>query len=211
MSVTQLVAAWKYDPDKSKSRLPIKTLQYNRCPAVAPLSVLDDDSRERIGLDLGKLKDNEKLLATIDSWPKKILEALSVMDEIQDHKYASRFQDVDESLYDGFFPENDTKLMIKVHEASAEQLTDMKLDFEDSRLNELLPLYKARNFPDSLSDVELESWNSYRLAKLTNGESESRLAKFEAEISELTKNNNLSKKEAEIINQLKLYESSVIS
>ena len=211
MSVTQLVSAWKYDPDKSKLRLPIKTLQYNRCPAVAPLSVLDDDSRERIGINLGNIKENEKLLSAIDSWPKKILEALAIMDEIQDHRYANSAHDVDESLYDGFFPENDAKLMTRVHDASPQQLTDMKLVFEDSRLNELLPLYKARNFTDSLSDTELESWDSYRLAKLTDGGSESRLAKFEAEISDLTKNKNLSRKEVELINQLKLYENSVIS
>jgi len=211
MSVKQLVSAWEYDPDRSKPRLPIKTLQYNRCPAVAPLSVLDEASRQRIGIDLNEVKKNEKRLTAITDWPKKILEALTVMDEIQDHKYANRSHDVDESLYDGFFPENDAKLMAKTHNANPQQLTDMKLVFEDSRLNELLPLYKARNFPDSLSEDELESWNSYRLVKLTDGESESRLAKFETEISELTKYKKLSKKEVEIINQLKLYENSVIS
>jgi len=211
MSTKQLVAAWKYDPDKSKARLPIKTLQFNRCPAVAPLSVLDADSRKRINIDPGQIKENEKLLSAINYWPAKILEALVVMDEIQDHKYASHSHNVDESLYDGFFSQGDSKLMLNVQGATAHQLMDLKPVFEDDRLNELFPLYRARNFPDTLTDTELESWNRYRLTKLTDGEENSRLAKFEVEISYLTNNIKLSKKDLAIINQLKLYENSVMS
>jgi exodeoxyribonuclease-1 len=211
LSVKQLVAAWRYDPDKSKPRLPIKTLQYNRCPAVAPMSVLDNKSRQRVGIDLSKVTENEHRLATITDWPARILEALAVMDNIQEHKYAARDHDVDESLYDGFFGPSDNKLAVKVHEANGGQLRDLKPDFKDSRLNGLLPLYRARNFPDTLSEAERESWDRYRLAKLTEGESDSRLAQFESEISDLVKSKRLSKREIEIINQLKLYETSVIS
>jgi exodeoxyribonuclease-1 len=211
LSVKQLVAAWKYDPDKSKPRLPIKTLQYNRCPAVAPISVLDDESRQRLGIDLSQITENEQRLAATTDWPAKILEALAVMDSIQEYNYGARDHDVNESLYDGFFGSSDNKLAVKVHEASGGQLRDLKPVFKDSRLSGLLPLYQARNFPDSLSDAETESWNRYRLAKLTDGETESQLAKFESEISDLIKSKRLSKKEIEIINQLKLYETSIIS
>ena len=211
MSVKQLVAAWKYDPDKSKARLPIKTLQYNRCPAIAPLSVLDNNSRQRIGIDIDLVKENQQRLAEITDWPAKILEALVVMDKIQDHKYAVQTHDIDESLYDGFFGQSDNKLMIKIHDASVDQIRELKPVFEDSRLNGLLPLYIARNFPSTISEAETESWDRYRLAKLTDGEAESRLARFESEISALTKIKGLSKRDREIINQLKLYETSVIS
>ena len=211
MSVKQLVAAWKYDPDKSKPRLPIKTLQYNRCPAIAPLSVLDIESRERIGIDLKVVKQNEQKLAAIADWPERVLEALAVMDKIQEHKYANSSHDVEASLYDGFFGPSDNKLMIKVHDASSSELNDIKPEFKDSRLNELLPLYRARNFPETLSEEEQEAWDVYRLSKLTDGESESQLAKFESEINDVMSNKHLSKKDIEIINQLKTYESSVIS
>jgi len=211
MSVKQLVAAWRYDPDKSKARLPVKTLQYNRCPAVAPLSVLDPASRERISIDAQQITENAEHLAAISDWPKRIIEALKVMDDIQERKYANRTHDVDESLYDGFFKPGDQKLMVKVQAASAQELASIKPVFEDSRLNELLPLYKARNFPSTLSEIEREAWDRYRLAKLTDGEADSRLAKFETEISILIKSPSLSKKDQEIVNRLKLYESSVIS
>jgi hypothetical protein len=54
------------------------------------------------------------------------------------------------------------------------------------------------------------SWDQYRLAKLTDGESASRLSRFEAELNDLAKYKK-SKKDIEIINQLKNYESSVMS
>lgn len=210
MSVKQLVAAWKFDKDKTKPRLPIKTLQYNRCPAIAPLSVLNSESRERIDIDLAEIKENEKHLNAITDWPKRILDALSEMDDIQENKYAVRTHDVDQSLYDGFFNPPDQKLMVKIHETAAQELMTLQPVFKDNRLNKLFPLYKARNFPEILTEAEKEAWDIYRLAKLTTGESESRLVKFEAEINDLTKN-KISKKEIAIIEQLQLYERSIIS
>ncbi len=210
MSAKQLVEAWKYDPDKLKPRLPIKTLQYNRCPAVAPLSVLDRVSIKRIDINETEIKENEKRLSEITDWPGRVLEALAIMDKIQDYKYASHEHDVDESLYDGFFNVNDNKLMLKVQKLSGKELGHTKVIFQDRRLNDLLPLYRARNFPSTLSDSELRAWDEYRLAKLTEGESSSRLAKFEAEINDLSNNKRLSKKDLELISALKLYATSLI-
>ena len=52
LSAAELVERWRWARDEdAPRRLPIKTLQYNRCPAVAPLAVLDDASKQRLDLD----------------------------------------------------------------------------------------------------------------------------------------------------------------
>ena len=56
MTPDKLAQEWKWSKDKEKPRLPVKSLQFNRCPAVAPLGVLDDNSKKRIKIDLAKIE-----------------------------------------------------------------------------------------------------------------------------------------------------------
>ena len=42
------------------------------------------------------------------------------------------------------------------------QLASLALSFDDKRLPEMLFRYRARNFPQSLSPEERESWDAYR-------------------------------------------------
>jgi exodeoxyribonuclease-1 len=41
--------------------------------------------------------------------------------------------------------------------------------FDDARLAELVFRYRARNFPDSLSEQEAEHWEQHRAARLFDG------------------------------------------
>jgi exodeoxyribonuclease-1 len=43
------------------------------------------------------------------------------------------------------------------------------VEFIDERLKLLLPLYKARNFPKSLSGEEQEKWEEFRRHRLLDG------------------------------------------
>ncbi len=52
LSPEQLAKLWQYNKDESAPRLPVKTLKFNHCPAVAPLSVLDKTSQDRLKLDM---------------------------------------------------------------------------------------------------------------------------------------------------------------
>ena len=71
--------------------------------------------------------------------------------------------DPDRMLYQGgFFGPNDKTLMEQVREASPNKLKQFEGRFEDSRLDEMLFRYRARNFLDTLSEDERQRWNSYR-------------------------------------------------
>ncbi len=55
-----------------------------------------------------------------------------------------------------------------VRSSSVEELADLKLDFADGRLPEMLFRYRARNWPQSLSADEKSRWEQFRLDRLTN-------------------------------------------
>lgn len=146
------------DPDFV--RLPVKELVINKCPAVAPLGVLDETAQRRIGLDLPTIKQNlDKLLSQPD-FGDRVREAY----EMREPYPATT--DVEAQLYDSFTPDQDKPRLAAVRAANAEELADFHPNFVDERLSELLLRYKARSYPSSLSQAEQADWEAYRRAKL---------------------------------------------
>ena len=69
-------------------------------------------------------------------------------------------------LYDGFFGEKDKNAMSNVRNYEPGNSPLETPVFEDSRLVELFLRYKARNFPELLSDDEKQQWDEYRQSRL---------------------------------------------
>lgn len=206
LSPEQLAEIWRWNPDASADRLPVKTLQYNRCPAVAPIGVLRDEDKKRLAVNLDEIKNNQ---ATLKKYPK-FYDNLKKASEIleKSHEQSSLVvssQDVDSKLYDGFLPDNDKKLFSDIHSSSAEKLNNYLPKLSDLRLKTLLPLYKARNFPSALSDEERAIWEVHKNQKISVG-----LPKFIQRLEELYTGPGLSKKQAYILEDLKLYAESVV-
>lgn len=168
MTPEKLVDAWKYKKDRTDAQLPIKTLQYNRCPAVAPISVLDTDSKKRLSIDMNIIENNRQKLQSNDKFINNILKALEIMDKQQQTRLMENENDVDSRLYDSFLQDNDHQLLNKIHIVSPEELISDKFSFKDERMSKLLPLYKARNFPKKLTDAERAEWEAFRDAKIAN-------------------------------------------
>jgi exodeoxyribonuclease-1 len=210
MTVAQLVESWQWHKDETVLHLPIKTLQFNRCPAVAPLSVLDESSKVRLKLDIDLININHQKLINIKDWPDKLLQALDILDKKQQTRFIVDKQDVDSQLYDGFFEDQDRTKMEVVRAAKAEELSDLSLDFKDQRLTELLPLYKARNFPQTLTNEERVAWEKYRYRKLFAGAEKSRLAKFLADLENVKAPNKPKSEQEYLIEELKLWAESII-
>jgi exodeoxyribonuclease-1 len=161
---SSLVYDLRFDPDKIEfdgdaerpwADLPVKELQYNRCPAVAPLGVLDSAAQKRLGLSLREVQTNlAKLLknrAVVDK-------LINVWSERPDFPPAT---DVEAQLYDGFTLDEDRPRIKAVRDLNAEGLADFHPDFKDERLGQLLLRYKAREFPKSLNEPEQETWSSF--------------------------------------------------
>jgi exodeoxyribonuclease-1 len=71
-------------------------------------------------------------------------------------------------LYSGFFDDQDKKLMAQIRRSSPQELAVKRFPFKDARLGELLFRYRARNFPDSLSQQELSRWRDFCQLRLTD-------------------------------------------
>lgn len=145
---------------KDYHRLPVKELSYNKCPAVAPMGVLDEATRERLAIDLTVIQKHLAILSKHIAFGGAVREAFELREP-----YAPA-TDVEGQLYDGFINDKDKGRVAAVRNASANELADFHPDFADERLTELLLRYKARSFPASLSDDERVAWDEYRANKL---------------------------------------------
>jgi len=141
----------------------VKELAYNRCPAVAPLGVLDaGEAWQNIGLTRETVEAN---LAILQKHPG-IIEQLK--QEADEDVYEGKPADVEGALYDSFVPDGDRLRLSVIRKAtSADDLADFHPNFHDERLPELLVHYKAHNFPTALTEAEAKAWQQYRVARLS--------------------------------------------
>ncbi len=210
MTAEEIAEKWQtYEEDETK-RFPIKTMQFNRCPAVAPMSVLDAKSAKHIKLDLEQIKTNQKRLAQISGLRKKLLEALDIMDKRRQTTLYADEQDVDVMLYDGFIGDADKNAMEVIRNAEDDEVGSIVMEFKDDRLNKLLPLYKARNFKAQLSSEELAGWDKFRTHKLIDGGQNSLLVKYFQRLGELNGRKSLTNKQKYLLEELQLWGESIM-
>ncbi len=149
------------DLPEGTTRIPLKTVHINKCPVLAPVSVIKPVDAQRLAIDLALCRVNiEKIKAA-----KGLAEKLAAV--FSGHNYSEQDSDPDLAIYSGgFFSEADRQKMAKIRVTSAEQLAEMKLNFTDPRLPEMLFRYRARNYPETLSADEKLRWNEFSLNRL---------------------------------------------
>jgi exodeoxyribonuclease-1 len=141
--------------------VPLKLIHINKCPVVAPLSVLRPDDQRRLGLDMALYQ--ERSLRLIDAqlvWRDKV-QAIYAREDF------TSSQDPEQQLYDGFIGDRDRRLCEQVRTADPAQLSQEQWPFDDERLPELLFRYRARNFPDTLNSEEQARWQLFCQQRLT--------------------------------------------
>lgn len=137
--------------------IPVKEFAYNKCPAVAPLSVLDKDAWKRIKLSGDIVHKNIKKL------DKSLVDKIAAA--FVEREAFAKSPDVEGQLYDGFVNDRDKIRIEAVREAGEKELADFHPTFADERLPELLLRYKARNFSRCLSADEQQKWQQYKQDK----------------------------------------------
>lgn len=150
------------DLPEGVERLPLKAIKWNAVPMLAPASVLHGVALDRIGLDAAVCEENAELLrANIHTVRRNVREAFQV-------EYEQANPDPDLAIYSGgFFSDADRRLMALVHQSSPEELAGKQWDFDDARLPLMLLRYRARNWPDTLSQKDWEAWQQDRQQRLT--------------------------------------------
>ena len=145
------------DLAEGETRIALKTLHINRCPAIAPIATVKGQET-RLGLDMEKCMAHLRQLQTASGVVEKIQDAIS-QGGFEQH------DDPDLMLYQGeFFSASDKQVMTELRNSAPVDLMRFSQSFQDNRLPEMLTRYRTRNFPSELDKVEQESWNDYRMS-----------------------------------------------
>jgi len=138
----------------------VKELCFNKCPAVAPLSVLGKDDWKKISLDKQMMENNLQILFNHPEFAEQM------RSEYENRPEYPKAVEPEAALYEGFLNDRDQIKVAAVRNAEVEKLADFHPDFIDERLPELLLHYKGRNYPETLSESETELYEKYRRARL---------------------------------------------
>ncbi|MBT9097016.1 exodeoxyribonuclease I [Methylovulum psychrotolerans] len=145
------------------ARIPLKTVHINKCPVLAPMSVLRPADRERLGVDLPQCQAH---LAALQAAPDIAAKVAAVFAAVGDAPGVPA--DPDLALYSGgFFSDADKRQMAKIPTLPAETLAAARFPFADPRLPEMLFRYRARNYPHTLSATEAQAWRQSCVDRLT--------------------------------------------
>lgn len=196
----QLFASWEERQKDGFVRVPVKELQYNRAPAVAPLGVLEREGGwERISLDIKTIEKHRAVLLSSPAFAENIRTLFEGRPEFP------READPEAQLYDGFVPDVDKLRIEKVRYADANILADLHPDFTDERLGALLLHYKARNYPQSLAEDEVAQWEEWRAARI-----QAQLPGFVGRLQQLAVTHAGDDEKTYILQELQLWAESIV-
>ncbi len=149
------------DLPEGESRVRLKEIHLNRCPALVALDHLRDDDFARLNLDPDCAQRRAESLRAAEGLAEKVRQVFA---RSRDRGIA----DPDAALYDGFLPDRDRRLFPNLRAAAPQALPAFATQFGDPRLVELVFRYQARNWPESLDAAQQARWNAYRHARLDN-------------------------------------------
>ncbi|MFA7107771.1 MAG: exodeoxyribonuclease I [Sphaerochaetaceae bacterium] len=173
----------------------------NKCPMLSPLSVLNDKLATKLGIDkklclsrYEKLKQHNDLIIKLRS--------------IKDNFQFQTIEDTDFQLYSGgFFSDRDYQTFSIIRQAPPEQRLLLSLNYQDTRIPEMLFRHVARNYPEVLTNSQKEQFKSFCANRILcpPGNSLCNLQFFERKIQEKLESNDVSPKEKLVLSSLKNY------
>ena len=190
------------DLPEGVTRLPIKSIHMNKSPMlVSNLKTLSREQALRWELDLEQGLAHALAAA---AGPDMSV----VWEQVYQRPAPAYDTDVDEDLYGGFISNNDKRKLESLRADKPERLATAKPSFEDERLSELFFRYRARNFPQTLSEVEAAQWEQHRATRLFDGAAGARsIEQLFAEIDALSE--EADERAEEILGQLYDYAEQV--
>ncbi len=149
------------------TRLPLKSLHMNKSPIVInKLQTLSRDMAARWGLDIELALRHAEIAA-------RAPDLSELWGQVYERAEKSGV-DVDEDLYGGFVGKDDRRKLNELLALPPQKLANAAISFDDRRLEELTFRYRARNFPDTLSEEDAQRWDAHRAARLFNGDGNAR-------------------------------------
>lgn len=151
-------------------RLPIKSIHINKSPMVVRnLKTLTAEMAAKWGIDTEQCIENAIKARAL---PDMSLLWKQVFARLDGHGP----NDVDQDLYNGFVGPADRRRLNQLRELSPQELSVDKTGFDDPRLPELVFRWRARNWPESLTETHMQRWQQRCAAALIEGEGGARTA-----------------------------------
>ena len=147
--------------DLDESRIPLKLIHINKCPIVAPIKTLLSENAKRFDINVEQcLHKQQKLLQHQSILQDKMRELFNTNNDY------SVDLDVEAQIYNRFLNNQDKSRCETIRTTSPNLLDTLSMTFDDSRLTTLFFRYKARNYPQTLTEQEQIIWKDYCRDKL---------------------------------------------
>jgi exodeoxyribonuclease I len=154
------------DLPEGVERLGLKEIHLNKTPMLLPPNMLDDKTAERLQINKTQCEQHWQEFTQLGMQEQQALQ--QKLYQLYNEQNFVEKTDPEHMLYQGFFNEQDKKLMQQVRHSSPEDLARKHFPFADARLPALLFRYRARNFPQSLNDEEKHRWRDFCQKRLTD-------------------------------------------
>lgn len=135
--------------------VPLKKIHANKCPALMGMGSLSAENQPWLAIDDELWRRNGRLLFDNLSLVQGKLQ------EVFSNEQFPERPDPEQQLYGGFLGNRDRDLCRRVVAGDASALANEPWPFDDQRLPELLFRYRARNYPESLSQQEQQRWHLF--------------------------------------------------
>ena len=161
--VSDLVFTPSGDLPEGMERIPLKAIQCNKVPMLAPMATLKGVDTDRIRLEPELcLQHAARIKGSLEDIRMKVMEVFRRSPD-------GAAKDPDLMLYSGdFFNNQDRAVMNRILSCKPEQLGQQDWAFKDPRLAIMLFRYRARNYPQTLSADEAKLWLDDRKKRLLN-------------------------------------------
>ncbi|MEY4476466.1 MAG: hypothetical protein RL248_2233 [Pseudomonadota bacterium] len=136
--------------------VPLKLVHINKCPILAPAKTLLPENADRLGIDRQRCLQNLQLLRQNPQVREKVVALFAEAEPF------AVSEDVDTQLYNGFFSDADRATMKIILQTKPQNLPALDLTFQDPRLETLFFRFRARNYPNILTDSEQQRWLEHR-------------------------------------------------
>lgn len=153
------------DLAEHKQRIPLKGVHINKSPALAPPKTLTAALAKKWHIDWQTIEKHYQQLMAIEGLQEKLLQVYQ--DDASEEKPTL---DADLALYEGFISDYDRDSCRLLQQTCPEQLAQWSPDvFHDKRLQTLLFRYRARNYPQTLTEQEQQRWQQFCHTRLHEG------------------------------------------
>jgi exodeoxyribonuclease-1 len=189
---------------KGERRIPLKVIHTNKCPVLAPASMLNPEEAERWQIRGGDCRNHLAMLREAEGLVLKVQQVFA----------SPGFEprtDPDLMLYSGgFFGPGDKRAMDSIRATKPDKLGLLELAFQDGRLEEMLFRYRARNYSETLNEDEQERWEQYRHQRLISPETgQLGFDDFYTRLNELALEPGITEAKRHLLEELAAYGESI--